>query len=135
MEQLVRQLREERNPDPDNSTPSIVDAKSLPEESTVNETHHVNSESSKIIAKLVGRPLTPEQQFEVTLNQHQEFLGLPRIDWTEELKKLELKTVEEKVEEEKVEEIKKEVIDVRSVSRRNPRSHFHGRHPRKRTAA
>ena len=94
------------------------------------------------LAKLFGRPLTSEQQLEVTLNQHQEFLGLPQIDWleelrmfhptlVEELRKLEPKTGDVTREErEEVKSVVKEVIDVRSLPYQG--THFNGPYPKKR---
>jgi len=97
------------------------------------EKHPVNPGAS---TKHFGQSLTSDQQLEVTLNQHQEFLGLPQIDWTAELsRKLEPKTADVMCEE--IEEVKvviKEVIGVRSVLNQN-RAHFYGRLPRKRVAA
>ena len=96
------------------------------------EKHSVNPGAS---TKHFGQSLTSEQQLEVTLNQHQEFLELPQIDWTAELRKLEPKTGDATYEE--IEEVKdevKEVISVRSLPDQN-RTHFYGPLPRKRVAA
>ena len=97
------------------------------------EDQPVNPESS---TKIFGQSLTFEQQLEVTLNQHQEFLGLPQIDWAEELsRKLEPKTGDTTHEEiEEVKPVDKEVIGVRSLPNQN-HTHFYGRLPRKRVAA
>jgi len=97
------------------------------------EKHPVNPGAS---TKHFGQPLTSEQQLEVTLNQHQEFLGLPQIDWAEELsRKLEPKTGDTTHEEiEEVKPVDKEVIGVRSLPNQN-HTHFYGRLPRKRVAA